>query len=199
MVPLPVICLVPSGVWYEKFILRWELVFSTMAGVLISVPVPLLLGTLFMKIPEHGKVTDDEKRSKIWLWRVQQSLGWLIVLALNGLAILWFVRFASEYDWSVCSKWIASACMCLGHRLISAPVMRGAVIGMIVILSRYGPCCDMCLILQPSFLPEGKVETQNGSAAEQAGQEQDDTDGGGDHRNSRHSEEDDMEMDAGFG
>jgi len=177
MVPLPAICLVPSGVWYEKFILRWELVFSTMLGVLTSVPLPLLLGTLFMKIPEHERITEEEKRSKIWLWRVQQSLGWLIVLALNSFAILWFVRFASEYDWSVCSKWIASACMSLGHRLISAPVMRGAVIGMIVILSRYGPCCDTCLILQPSFLPEGKVETPHGSVKKKEGQEQDDIDG----------------------
>jgi len=65
-------------------------------------------------------------------------------------------------------------------------LMRGAVIGMIVISSRYGPCCDMCLILQPSFLPEGKVEKPNGSA-EKEGQEQDDTDG------------DAMEMDVGFG
>merc|ERR1711865_682432 len=149
----------------------------------------LLLGTLFMKIPEHERLTEEEKRSKMWLWRVQQSLGWLIVLALNSFAILWFVRFASEYDWSVCSKWIASACMSLGHRLISAPVMRGAVIGMIVILSRYGPCCDTCLILQPSFLPEGKVETPNGSVAKKEGQEQDDND----------ADADAMEMDVGFG
>ena len=40
------------------------------------------------------------------------------------------------------------------------------------------PCCDMCLVLQPSFLPEGKVETPNG-VAEKEGQEQDGVDGDG--------------------
>jgi len=171
MVPTPVICLGSEGVWYEKFILRWELVFATMLGVVMSIPVPLLLATCFMKIPEHERITDAEKRAKICLWRFQQSLGWLIVLALNTSAILWLLRFSSEYDWAVCSKWIAAACMSLTHRLISAPLMRGAVIGTIVILSRYGPCCDTCLILQPSFLPEGKVEKPHGSVTKKSGQE----------------------------
>jgi len=72
MVPTPVICLGSEGVWYEKFILRWELVFATMLGVVMSIPVPLLLATCFVKIPEHERITDAEKRAKICLWRFQQ-------------------------------------------------------------------------------------------------------------------------------
>jgi len=69
----------------------------------------------------------------------------------------------------VISKLSVSALLSLIHRFVTAPIARAVLFTVLVTISKYGPCCDLCLLLKPAILPTGQIKNPDGSTMQRMG------------------------------
>lgn len=145
-------------------------VLSTIVGLACSLPVPLLIASLFAKTPVNEVRTVCEKQVIRWIWRLKQALGWLITIGLNSLCVLQLSQYSSEYELLIFHQFAGGMAQALTHKFVTVPVGRGLVFACIVVLSKCVPLCDPCILFCPQIVP---VERPRGEIRE-------DTEGGGD-------------------
>jgi len=131
----------------------WDIVAATVFGLCTSVPVPFICTMLFKKSPVMERLSDEEKRFKLRMWRFWTTVGWCFVFACQGFIVYWLSIFANEYDWAVFSKWVKAGFLSLLHRFLSAPLLRGSVFLIVLLISLVGGCCDPTLAFFPHILP----------------------------------------------
>jgi len=153
MAPKPMICSSTNQGWYWKYIPTWDTIFATLFGLSCSIPVPLLLRTLFKKTPHMEQLSDKEKRIRLLQLRFWQSVAWLIVLILNLFYIYWLSVFSNEYSWELFSRWFKTAYVAVIHKLVSAPLIRAAVFFLVLTCSMVSGLCDPLLVFFPHVLP----------------------------------------------
>jgi len=153
MVPKPAVCTTKKKHFVEQFLPTWSTFFATITGLMFSVPVPLILINLFKKSPVLEVMTPEEKRFQIQVWRCKQMLGWMLVLGIHVITGYWFVIFSNEYDWPVFGRWANAGLQGLIHRFVTAPVLRGLIFLLVVLLSKYFACCDFLLVFFPHIVP----------------------------------------------
>jgi len=153
MVPKPAVCSSTTKKVWDQFLPTWSTFFATMTGLMSSVPVPLILITLFKKYPVMEVLTPEEKHFQIGIWRCKQTLGWILVLAIHGITVYWLMMFSNQYDWPVFGKWVNSGVQSLVHRFVTAPLLRGLVLLLILLLSKSSGCCDFMLVFFPHIIP----------------------------------------------
>jgi hypothetical protein len=81
------------------------------------------------------------------------------VVFLNAFYVYWFTVFTNHFEEVVLVKVLSSAVLALIHRFISAPFLRGGIFLTVLVMSRYGPCCDTLLVLCPQILLPGKLNS----------------------------------------
>jgi hypothetical protein len=103
-------------------------------------------------------LSDREKKHRILSWRVWQGVGWTVVILLNLFYVYWLSVFTNEFPIELLDKWFAASVQSLLVRFLFAPFCRGGLFCLILLLSRCGPCCDICLVLWPQILLAGQLE-----------------------------------------
>jgi hypothetical protein len=158
--PKPAICDAKKRSFVERlFEPSWNTVATTIFGLCLSVPMPLILLTCFRKTPVLEQMTPAEKKLRIRTWRFWQAAGWTLVIGANVLYIYWLTVFSNHFPEAVLVKVLSAAMLMCIHRFISAPVIRGCLFGLILFLSRLGSCCDIVLVLCPQIFLIGKLDS----------------------------------------
>jgi len=96
MVPKPAVCGPPAN-WWEKYLPTWSTLFATAVGAAFTIPGPLVLLTLFKKMPIQEMMTDREKALQRNIWRCKQCLGWVIALCVDAFVCVWLIMFAGYF------------------------------------------------------------------------------------------------------
>merc|ERR1719265_680951 len=109
--------------------------------------------TFLKKVPVQVIMTDEEKRLQIRIWRMKQTCGWMFIILVNSFIVYWLTMFSNEYDMAVFSLWLTANNMSLAHRFFTAPVMRATMFVFVVVISKYGMCCDPCIACFPHIVP----------------------------------------------
>jgi hypothetical protein len=156
--PKPASCKKKKGSFFKRFEPTWDTVAATLFGLMLSTPVPLVLLTCFRKMPMVEVMTPKEKKHRILTWRIWTNIGWGIVIILNLFYSYWFAVFTNEFPMAILSKFFNSAIQALVHRFFTAPCIRGGAFMIVLILSKYGPCCDILLILYPKIFIVSKLD-----------------------------------------
>mmetsp|Transcript_115131 Transcript_115131/g.181188 ORF Transcript_115131/g.181188 Transcript_115131/m.181188 type:complete len:187 (+) Transcript_115131:2-562(+) len=160
MEPKPATCSKGPGSFVQRMLEpSWNTVATTVFGVCLSVPVPLILLTCFRKTPVVEHMSPEEKKFRLRTWRCWQTVGWTSVIVMNMFFIYWLTVFTNEFPEAVLVKVLSAAMLALIHRFFSAPFLRGFLFGLILFLSRLGNFCDIMLILCPQILLPGKLDS----------------------------------------
>eukprot|EP00931_Biecheleriopsis_adriatica_P014098 TRINITY_DN11573_c0_g1_i5.p1 TRINITY_DN11573_c0_g1~~TRINITY_DN11573_c0_g1_i5.p1 ORF type:complete len:1320 (-),score=272.19 TRINITY_DN11573_c0_g1_i5:282-4172(-) len=146
-VPKPATCSPPPTLVQKM--LSWSVLFASLWGFLLSVPVPLLLTTLFKKTPVPGKKDEVTKKRLLRLWLCCENLAWLIVVCLHVSIWFFILQFVRYYTWTVIEKWIISVFWSVFHRFISAPGIRATYVLILLFVSQLAGGCDTCLGRMP--------------------------------------------------
>jgi len=157
MVPKPPECMNRSSFLENTFMPSWETAIGALEEVILTVPVPLILTSLFRKVPVQEKLTPQEKRAKIYIWGVLQTIGWCLVLSIHGFVAFFLVRFACAYESAVFESLTNAAWQSVFHRFITAPVGRALIFAFLVVCSKYMSCFDLILVLYPWIIPVGTL------------------------------------------
>jgi hypothetical protein len=155
MKPKPASCIKKKKTyWYSRFEPTWDTVAGALFGLMLSTPVPLILLTAFRKVPVMEQMSAKEKKHRIRTWQAWRTFGWCFVVLCNLFYCYWFAVFSNEFPMEILGKFFNSAIQALVHRFISAPYIRGAGMLIVLVLSKYGPCCDVLLAIWPKiFIP----------------------------------------------
>jgi len=124
---------------------------------MLAVPLPLILLALIRKIPVLEKLNDWEKRRQLWMWRVQTNVGWLVLFSIHLFIIYWLTIFSNNFSMEVFMKWGNAAVQSLFHRFVSAPVLRGGVFAIILIVGKQFSSMDHLLVFFPHIMPTDKL------------------------------------------
>lgn len=140
--PKPQSC-VPVPLW-QKFI-SWDVVFSSLWGVVLSVPVPLLLISLFKKQVMHQKMSDAHKHWHIKIALCKERLAWLLVVLIQTWCAFFMFQFVRSYKWEVVEAWLLATFWSVVHRLITAPGIRVIWVLCVLTFSRTFSALDCCV------------------------------------------------------
>merc|ERR1740121_1890483 len=127
MVPKPAVCKKPSsflGIGAAQFAPTWETAAASVFGLVLAVPVPFLLVTLFRKTPIEMKMSLQEMRARLRSLQWWTCVGWILVIPGHLFCTYWLLLFASEFDTVVFAKWANASVQTFVHRFFSAPVLR---------------------------------------------------------------------------
>ncbi|CEM12961.1 unnamed protein product [Vitrella brassicaformis CCMP3155] len=140
-------CKKPS--FWAPFIPNWEMLFASIWAVILSVPLPMLLRTLFIKQVFWQELTQKEKDFQIWFWRVKDIIAYTIVWAWITWCVYFLLLFVLSFDPRVYEKWMTASFWSLLHRNASAPLFRALFKGIILIISQFTSICDCYLLAFP--------------------------------------------------
>jgi len=152
----------------------WQVIFGSIWGLILSVPLPFLLLMLFKKRVILTKMTDEEKEwtLRAWLWR--ERLGWAVVVLVQVVSIFFLLSFVRYYPWTVIEKWLLATFQSVFHRLISAPGIRMLWVAFLMVISRYTSLFDCFLVMQPTLTTFQASPGQSGLHGKRTQQGQED-------------------------
>jgi len=166
-------------------LVSWDVVFGSIWAIALSVPLPLLLMTLFKKRVVQEVLTDEHKTMTMRVWMWKERVGWMVVVFVHTGSIFMMTQFVRHYPWVMMEKWSLATVTSVFHRLVSAPFIYLAWRIMLMMLSRYTSLLDCLLVLSPLIttfpMPAAPVSPGDAvSSARYADDVEDDGDGGAD-------------------
>jgi len=154
MIPRPAACK-PTPTLIEKFIPSWVTFWTAIFALIMSLPAPLTLISLFRKMPVEEKMNEKEKKLQLMQWYVRQTIGWMLFASFHAFVAIWLIKFSSEFGWPVFERWLNTGGQSLIHRFLTAPVARALFFAAVVVTSKFVGCCDWVLVLCPNMLLMG--------------------------------------------
>eukprot|EP00929_Paragymnodinium_shiwhaense_P056524 TRINITY_DN28284_c0_g5_i1.p1 TRINITY_DN28284_c0_g5~~TRINITY_DN28284_c0_g5_i1.p1 ORF type:complete len:2602 (-),score=480.12 TRINITY_DN28284_c0_g5_i1:145-7950(-) len=170
MVPKPAVCGEKKATsFFDQFVPTWMTIIGTACGIMFMMPIPVILTSLFRKAPRVERLTRQEKRSQLRMWKIMETVGWLFAMCINGFGIYWLSLFSNSYSWELVGKWVNCVIQSMLFKLVYAPLTRGLIYGFVTTCSLYGMCCDPfvlgCSGLAPSYPCKQFRETDGGPTA----------------------------------
>lgn len=157
-VPKPARCPKKKPPWYAMFIPTWNTFFGSIFGIICAVPVPLTLTLLHRKRPVMEILTEEEKKRQLRRWRIEEAIGWFLVVVLNAFYVYWLTIFTNYYSWPIVQKWVNAGGMSLVHRFFTSPVLRASLFALVSFVSTHTSVCDFVLGLYPNIMPVEQLQ-----------------------------------------
>jgi len=136
----------------NPFVPSWHVLFSSLWGVVLAVPIPLFLRFCFAKRIVEELSTPAEKTFILHYWRIKDLLGYTVVSLWDAFCIYFILLFILKYDDTLVFKWTQTAILALFNRIVTAPTARTLWVSAVLLISKKTWICDFLLMAWPALI-----------------------------------------------
>merc|ERR1711937_623296 len=118
--------------------------------MVLTIPLPLLLTSLFKKRIVLVRQDEEHKILTLRLWILKERVGWVLLVVVHVWCIFFMLQFVRYYPIVIAELWFSGSVWSLVHRFLSAPSLRVLLASGMLHASKHTWLCDFCLVMDQS-------------------------------------------------